>query len=144
VKPAFVTCRLWRAAALVALLGLVAIGTTGCAMGTSAVGASTYQKASVYRSAAATVDLGPEDAFEAAVKLLLERDDIEITELDEEANRCSARAGDQTLTLRIIEVGSERTRLSLLVGGGRDTESNQDLADEMIAEVCARLGSACD
>jgi hypothetical protein len=135
---------LWRAAALVALLGLVAIGTTGCAMGTSAVGASTYQKASIYRSAAATVDLGPEDAFEAAVKLLLERDDIEITELEEDANRCSARAGDQTLTLRIIEVGSERTRLSLLVGGGRDTESNQDLADEMIAEVCARLGSACD
>ncbi|MEE4274070.1 MAG: hypothetical protein V2I67_20500 [Thermoanaerobaculales bacterium] len=123
---------------------MVAIGTTGCAMGTSAVGASTYQKASIYRSAAATVDLGPEDAFEAAVKLLLERDDIEITELEEDANRCSARAGDQTLTLRIIEVGSERTRLSLLVGGGRDTESNQDLADEMIAEVCARLGSACD
>lgn len=143
MKPAFFTCRSWRVVTLVALLGLVAIGTTGCAMGTSAVGASAYQKATSYRSAVATVDLGPEDAFEAAVKLLLERDDIEITELEEGANRCSARAGDHTLMLRVIKVNSERTRLSLLVGGGRDTESNQNLADEMIAEVCARLGSAC-
>jgi hypothetical protein len=123
---------------------LIAIGATGCAMGTSAVGASTYQKSSVYRSAAATVDLPPEEAFESAVKLLLERKDIEITELEEEANRCSARAGDQTLTLRVIEVASDRTRLSLLVGGGRDTESNQDLADEIVEAICARFAKNCD
>jgi len=144
VKPAFVTCRSWRAAALVVLLGLVAIGSTGCATGVSSVAASTYQKASTYRSAAATVDLPPEDVFEAGVEVLVEREDIEITELEEGANRCSARVGDHTLTLRVIEVASDRTRLSLLVGGGRDTESNQTLADEIVEEVCARFAKKCD
>jgi hypothetical protein len=113
-------------------------------MRASAVGASTYQKSTVYRSAAATVDLGPDDAFEAAVKLLLERDDIEITELEEGANRCTARAGDHKLTLRVTAVGPGRTRLSMLVGGGRDAEANQHLADEIVVEVCARLGKTCD
>ena len=140
----FVKRRSWRAAAFVALLGLVTFGAGGCAMGSSAVGASTYQKSTVYRSAAATVDLGPEDAFEAAVKLLLERDDIEITELEEGANRCTARAGDHKLTLRVTAVGPGRTRLSMLVGGGRDTESNQTLADEIVEEVCARFAKKCD
>lgn len=144
MKGSFVTRRSWRAAALVALLGLVTIGAGGCAMGTSAVGASTYQKSSVYRSASATVDLGPEDAFGAAVKLLLEREDIEITELEEGANRCSARVGDHTLTLRVTAVGPGRTRLSMLVGGGRDAEANQNLADEIVDEACARLGNICD
>jgi hypothetical protein len=120
---------------------MVAISAGGCAMGTSAVGASTYRKASNYRSATATVDLSPEDVFEAAVKLLLERKDIEITELEEGANRCSAVAGDLTLTLRVIEVGSDRTRLSMLVGGGRDPEANQYLADELVEEIRARLGT---
>jgi hypothetical protein len=134
----------WRAATLVVLLGLATIGVTGCAMGTSAVGASTYQKSSAYRSAAATVDLGPEDAFEAAVKLLLERDDIEITELEEGANRCAARAGDHKLTLRVTEVSPGRCRLSMLVGGGNDAEANQSLADELLTRICARLGTKCE
>lgn len=144
MNRSFVKRSSWRAAALVVLLGFVTIGVTGCAMGTSAVGASTYQKASTYRSAAATVDLSPEDVFEAGVKLLLEREDIEITEREEGANRCSARAGDHTLTLRVTEVGPGRTRLSLLVGGGRDAEANQHLADAMLDEVCALLDKACD
>ena len=144
MMQSFVMRLSWRAAAFVALLGLVTIGAGGCAMGTSAVGASTYQKSSVYRSAAAAVDLGPEDVFEAAVKLLLERKHIEITELEEDANRCSARAGDHTLTLRVTAVGPGRTRLSMLVGGGRDAEANQHLADEIVHEVCARLGNTCD
>jgi len=144
VKRSVVTRCSWRAAALVALLGLVTIGAGGCAMGTSAVGASTYQKSSAYRSAAATVDLGPEDVFEAAVKLLLEREDIEITELEEGANRCVARAGDHTLTLRVTAVSPGRTRLSMLVGGGRDAEANQTLADEIVEGVCARFAKKCD
>jgi uncharacterized Zn finger protein len=113
-------------------------------MGTSAVGASTYQKASTYRSAAATVDLPPEDVFEAGVELLLKRKDIEITELEEGANRCVARAGDHTLTFRVTAVSPGRTRLSMLVGGGRDTEANQTLADEIVEEVCARFAKKCD
>ena len=133
-----------RAAVLVVLLGLAAIGAGGCAMRISAAGASTYQKSSVYRSAAATIGLNPEDAFDAAATLLLEHGGIEITKLEERENRCSAVAGEHKLTLRVTEVGPGRTRVSILVGGGRDAEANQRLADEIVEEICARLGTTCE
>ena len=126
-----------------ALLMAVVIGACGCAINVSAVGASTYQKGSVYRSATAYVELTPEDAFEPAVKLLLEREDIEITKLEEAENRCSAVAGNHKLTLRVVEADPGRSRLSLLVGGGRDAEANQGVANELMMRICLRLGAGC-
>lgn len=132
------------ASAVGALCTSIAIGACGCATGTSAVAASTHGRTSLYRSASAYVQLAPEDAFEPAVKLLLEREDIEITDLKEANSRCKAVAGDRKLTLRVIESGEGLSRLSLLVGGGNDPDSNQQLADGLMHEICGRLGVACE
>jgi hypothetical protein len=126
------------------LLFVIAIGTCGCATGTSTMAASTHAKSSLYRSASATVRLTPEHTFEPAVTLLLERDDIEITVLTEADNRCQAIAGSRKLTLRVIKVDDERSRLSLLVGSGDDPEANQELAEILIQDICARLEAACE
>lgn len=130
--------------AIGALCSLTAIGTCACATGTSAVAASTHGRTSVYRSATAYVQLAPEDAFEPAVTLLLEREDIEITDLREAHNRCKAVAGNRKLTFRIIESTDGRSRLSLLVGGGDDPEANQELADKLMRQMCSRLSAACE
>jgi hypothetical protein len=126
------------------MIAIVAIVTYGCATGTSAVAASTHGSASVYRSATAYVQLAPDQAFNPAVKLLLERGDIEITDLKEANNRCSAVEGDHRLTFRVIESVGGRSRLSMLVGGGDDREANQELADELIRRICARLPTPCE
>lgn len=127
-----------------ALCIAIAIGISGCATGTSTMAASTHAKSSLYRSASATVRLTPEHTFEPAVKLLLERDDIEITDLEEANNSCKAIAGSRKLTLRVIKVDDERSRLSLLVGSGDDPEANQELAEILIQDICARLEAACE
>jgi len=120
------------------------IGICGCATGTSAVAASTHGRASVYRSATAYVQLAPEQAFDPAVKILLERGDIEITDLKEANNRCKAVVGDRTLTFRVIESGEGRSRMSILIGGGDATEANQQLADALMQQICGRLEVACE
>ena len=51
------------------------------------------------------VQLAPDQAFNPAVKILLERGDIEITDLKEHDNRCRAVAGDRKLTFRVVEYG---------------------------------------
>jgi hypothetical protein len=106
--------------------------------------ASTHGTSSLYRSSSATVRLAPEDVFEPAVKLLLDRDDIEITSLEEAGNRCKAISGDSKLTLRVVDVDGERSRLSLLVGAGDDPAANQDLAESLMHDICARLAAACE
>jgi len=130
--------------AVVALVAAIAIATCGCATGTSAVAASTHGRASVYRSATAYVQLAPDKAFNPAVKMLLERGDIEITDLKEADNRCKAIAGERGLTFRVIESGDGRSRLSMLVGGGDDPDANQELADRLMHQICGRLGVACE
>ena len=126
------------------LVVAIAFGACGCATGTSAVAAPTHRKASLYRSASAHVQLAPDDAFVPAAALLLEREDIEITDLNEAQHRCKAVAGDRKLTFRVIESGAGGSRLSMLVGGGHDPEANQELADRLIQEICGRLGVACE
>ena len=127
-----------------ALVASIAIATCGCATGTSAVAASTHGSASVYRSATAYVQLAPEQAFNPAVKMLLERGDIETTDLKEANKRCSTVEGDHRLTFRVIESGGGRSRLSMLVGGGDDPDANQELADTLIQAICGRLPAACE
>lgn len=123
---------------------MIAIGSCGCAASTSALAASTHGKASVYGSASAYVRLAPDRAFNPAVKMLLERGDIEITNLKEVDNRCKAVSGDRTLTFRVIESSDGRSRLSLLVGGGNDPEANQVLADDLMGAICKRLEVTCE
>jgi hypothetical protein len=108
------------------------------------VAASTYGKASVYRSATAYVELAPADAFEPAVELLRERDDIEITDVESADSRCKAITGDRTVTLRVIESTPGRSRLSLMVGGGSDGDANDALAKDLLVAICGRLGDACE
>lgn len=127
-----------------ALCTVIVIGASGCSSGASTMAASTYGRASLYRSATATVRLASEDAFERAVKLLLERDDIQITELMEADHRCRAIVGNLEVGVRVIEVDGDRSRLSLLVGGGDDPEANQELADSLMKDICARLGTTCE
>jgi len=136
--------RAGEAVASWALVAAIAFGACGCATGTSAVAASTHRKASLHRSASAHVQLAPDDAFVPAAELLLEREDIEITDLNQARNQCKAVAGDRKLTFRVIESGAGGSRLSMLVGGGHDPEANQELADELVKEICGRLGVACE
>lgn len=130
--------------AIGALLASLALWSTACASRTSALAASTHGRTSVYRSATAYVQLAPDKAFNPAVKMLLERGDIEITDLKEVNNRCKAVAGDRTLTFRVIESTNGRSRLSILVGGGNDPEANQELADKLMGQFCGRLEVACE
>ena len=136
-----------RAGAVVARCALVValvITAGGCAAGASSVAGSTSGKVSVHRSATVYVALAPEDAFEPAVTILLERDDIEITALDEAANRCTAVSGEVTITVRVIESTPGRSRLSVMVGRGTDADANQALADRLVGDLCLRLGVACE
>jgi len=136
-----------RAGAVVARCALVValvITAGGCAAGASTVAGSTSGKVSVHRSATAYAALAPEDAFEPAVTILLERDDIEITALDEAANRCTAVSGEVTITLRVIQSTPGRSRLSIMVGRGTDADSNQALADRLVRAICLSLGAACE
>ncbi len=127
-----------------ALVVAMVITAGGCATGASTVAGSTSGKISVHRSATAYVALAPEDAFEPAVTLLLERDDIEITTLDEAANRCTAVSGEMTITLRVIQSTPGRSRLSIMVGRGTDADANQALADRLVRTICLSLGAACE
>jgi hypothetical protein len=131
-------------AACCAVVVAILLSASGCATGTSAAVASTYGKASVYRSATAYVDLAPGDAFKPAVELLLGRKDIKITDLVEANTRCTAIMGDRSLTFRVVESGPDRCRLSILVGGGDNPEANQELADQLMQNICRHLGAACE
>ena len=131
---------LWRGGLIVA----VTVSGVGCTVGASATAASTYGKGSVYRSASATVQLAPDQAFNPAVRVLLERGDIEITDLKEHDNRCRAVAGDRRLTFKVVDTGTGRARLSMVVGGGNDPEANQDLAEGLVRAICSRLPVACE
>jgi hypothetical protein len=117
---------------------------SACATRTSSVAASTHSRASLYRSSTAYVQQSPDRAFNPAVNILLERTDIEITNLEEADNRCTAKAGDRKLTLRVIEADRNRSRLSLLVGGGDDPAANQELAERLMRDICAHFGAACE
>lgn len=130
--------------AMGALVGLITVWSSACATGTSVGAASTYGKASVYRSASASVQLAPDQAFNTAVKTLLEREGIEITDLTESGNRCRAVSGDHRLTFKVVDVGTSRSRLSMVVGGGHDPEANQELADRLLRAICSRLPVACE
>ena len=137
-----------RRAAEIAVCGGIlvaaAFGASGCATGASAAGGSTVRSASIYRSASATVQLAPDQAFNPAVKILLERGDIEITDLKEHDNRCRAVAGDRKLTFKVVDNGTGRSRLSMVVGGGNDPEANQELADNLMRAICDRLPVSCE
>ena len=102
------------------VVAVVVIIGSGCATSTSTVAASTYRQFSLYRSASAAVRQPPDHSFELAAAFLLERGDIEITHLNEAHRQCTAVAGDRTLTFRVIDAGSGRSRLSMLVGGVED------------------------
>jgi len=123
---------------------VLAIVAAGCASGVSTVAASTARTATNYRSASSHVRLGADEVFDSAVGLLLERDDIEVDGVDEASHRCSAVAGERTLTLRVIDDGTRGSRLSLTVGHGDDGDTNQALAERLLREICRRFGDTCD
>lgn len=108
------------------------------------VAASAYRKASVYGTATAYVRLAPGDAFERAVEILAELEDIEITARDEVSTRCTAVAGNRALTFRVFESDVGRSRLSLLVGGGDDPVANEEMANRLMQEICGHLDAACE
>lgn len=116
----------------------------GCSVGASNMAASTYGKGSVYRSASAFVELAADQTFNPAVKMLLERGDIEITDLKEADNRCRAVAGEHKLTFKVVDAGPGRSRLSMVVGGGNDPDANQELANVLMTAICGRLPVACE
>ena len=127
-----------------AVMGVFLAGASACALGASMGAASTHGGATLYRSATAFVQLAPDRAFNPAVKVLLERSDIEITDLKEANSRCKAVVGDRTLTFRVIESGEGRSRMSILIGRGDGTEANQQLADALMQQICGRLEVACE
>lgn len=131
-------------AALAVLVVATAVSVCGCATRTSAIAASTYGKASLYGSATAYVRLAPDEAFKPAVGILLEREDVKITDLDEARTRCTAMAGERKVTLRVIESTPGRSRLSLMVGGGHEPGANAELADELVKRICSRLAPGCE
>ena len=133
-----------KTSAVAAVVTAIAIGACGCTTGTSAVAASTHGRASVYRSATAYVELAPGEAFKPSVKMLLERGDIEVTDLKEADNRCKAVAGDRKMTFRVIESADGRSRLSVLVGGGNNPDANQELADRLMQQICGSLEVPCE
>jgi len=106
--------------------------------------ALTHAAASTYRSATAYVELSPEDAFEASTRMLLDRDDLEITALDEAGRRCTASMGAHTVTVRVIESTPVRSRLTVTVGGGDEPASNESLATALVRDVCKRLPVPCE
>jgi hypothetical protein len=112
--------------------------------GTSTLAASTHRKASVYRSATGYVRLPADQVFNAVVKMLLERGDIELTDLKEAENRFRAVAAGRKLSFRVIESTNEKSRLSLLVGGGDDPETNQEIAERLMQQICGRLEVPCE
>ena len=126
------------------LLLWMTMWTSACATGASTFAASTHGRASVYGSATAYVRLAPDEAFNPAVEFLLGRGDIEITELKEAENRCKAVIGDHKLTFRVIDAANRQSRMSLLVGGGRVSDANQELADTLMEQICGCLTAACE
>jgi len=127
-----------------ALLIAVAIGAAGCATGASVIAASAYRKASVYGTSTAYAQIAPEDAFSPGLAVLAEQDDVQITAVDEGSTRCTAASGDLVLTFRVFPSGDDRSRLSLLVGGGDDADANQELADRLMQQICGRLDASCE
>jgi len=126
-------------------LGIViAIASSGCSSASTVAATSAYRQVSLYRSASAHVSLAPDDAFEPAVTFLLERDDIEITDLNETHRQCTAVLGDRTLTFRVIAAGTDRSRLSMLVGGVDDANGSQKVADGLIRDICGHLSPPCE
>jgi hypothetical protein len=106
--------------------------------------ASTHAAASTYRSATAYVALSPDDAFETAARILLDRNDLEITALDDVVRRCTADMGTNTVTVRVIESSPGRSRLTVSVGGGDEPGSNESLATAVLRDVCERLSVPCE
>ena len=88
--------------------------------------------------------LAPDQAFNPAVEVLLERGDIEITDLKEADNRCRAVVGDHKITFKVVASGAGLARLSMVVGGGDDPGVNQELADSLMRGICSRLPVACE
>jgi hypothetical protein len=130
--------------AICGVLAAVTCAGLGCASGAAVAGGSTQRTASVYRSATAYIRLAPDQAFNHGVELMLERGDIEITNLKETDNRCKAVTGDHKITFRVIESTEGRSRMSLLVGGGDDPKANQQLADSLLHAICGGLSIACE
>lgn len=127
-----------------ALLATMALWISACMTGTSTLAASTHRKASVYRSATGYVRLPADQVFNAVVRMLLERGDIELTDLKEAENRFRAVAAGRKLSFRVIESTNEKSRLSLLVGGGDDPETNQEIAERLMQQICGRLEVPCE
>jgi hypothetical protein len=130
--------------AICAILVAATCSVLGCASGAAVAGGSTQRTASDYGSASAYIRLAPNQAFNHGVELMLERGDIEITDIKEADNRCKAVTGSQKLTLRVIEAGPGRSRLSMLVGGGNDRDANQELAGSLIRAICNSLSVSCE
>jgi hypothetical protein len=106
--------------------------------------ASTHAAASTYRSATAYVALSPDDAFETAARMLLDRNDLDITALDEVGMRCTATMGPRTVSVRLIESTPGRSRLTVSVGGGDEPGSNESLATAVLRDVCGRFPVPCE
>jgi hypothetical protein len=137
-------CRSPAGAVFVLIVAAVTMATTGCLTATSMVASSAYRKASVYGTSNAYVPVVPEVAFERGVAALAGLEDVEITAVDEVTTRCTADQGDRVLTFRVFESTSGRSRLSLLVGGGDDADTNQRLADELMEKICGRFSGGCE
>jgi hypothetical protein len=123
---------------------VAALTAIGCALGGATGAASTSGAASRYRTASVLVAVEPEKAFKSAVTVLLERGDVEITNLTESKNRCRAAVGRQKLSLRVLESGPDRSRLSLMVGGGDDPSTNLELAEDLLQAICDGLPVSCE
>ena len=119
-------------------------GTVGCAAGSSLVAASAYRKASVYGTSKAYVQMPSAEAFKSGAAVLAELENVEITAMDEDSTRCAATQGDRVATFRVFEAAEGRSRLSLLVGGGEDADANQELADQLMRNICERLDTGCE
>ena len=134
-----------RVFSLLAAFSITAAMLTGCAPlpGSSVMNAATvvYTAGARQHTAAVELPVTPPVVFEALVRLIKERTDVEVVDLNDKAMLIEvAQENERRITGQVTKLGAGNSLLYVWADAGSSGQSGREMAISAIELICEELG----
>jgi hypothetical protein len=134
-----------RVFSLLAAFSITAVALTGCAPlpGSSVTNAATvvYTAGARQHTAAVELPVEPPVVFEALVRLIKERGDVEVVDRNDKAMLIEvAQEKERRITGQVTKLGTGNSLLYVWADAGSSGQSGREMAISAIELICEELG----
>ena len=125
---------------VVAFLLVTAIILQGCVVFLSSVATVVYMRSNNHLTTTVLIKKAPDAVYAAMIQIIERTPDIKTIKKKDKDYLIEASRGDDKATAKATPYGSGLTQLIVTADAGKGDRSDEDLALNMVRQICEELG----